>query len=103
MEGTVHTHRADKDRNAFNQWDKVDKALGIKVTANNVRGLLGRVATGIAQAGVNIEHVDMDGEKPGVFTELNFKVQVSGRTHLATLMRSLRRIPDVIRITREQE
>jgi guanosine-3',5'-bis(diphosphate) 3'-pyrophosphohydrolase len=73
------------------------------VTAKNVRGLLGRVATGISQAGVNIEHVNMDGEKPGLFIELNFLVQVSGRMHLATLMRGLRRIPDVVRIAREQE
>ena len=111
----IHTHvcpAARKSRSSEPQnwihveWDPEPGQffdVRIKVTANNVRGLLGRVATGIAQAGVNIEHVDMDGEKPGVFTELNFKVQVSGRTHLATLMRSLRRIPDVIRITREQE
>ena len=75
----------------------------IKVTAKNVRGLLGRVATGISQAGVNIEHVNMEGDKPGLFTDLNFLVQVSSRMHLATLMRSLRRIPDVVRIVREQE
>jgi len=111
----IHTHvcpAARKSRSSEPQnwihveWDPEPGQffdVRIKVTANNVRGLLGRVATGIAQAGVNIEHVDMDGEKPGVFTELNFQVQVSGRTHLATLMRSLRRIPDVIRITREQE
>jgi hypothetical protein len=29
-------------------------------------------------------------------------VLVSGRSHLASLMRSLRRIPDVARIVREQ-
>ena len=35
--------------------------------------------------------------------KLNFLVGVSNRHHLATLMRSLRRIPDVVRISREQE
>ncbi len=75
----------------------------IKVTAKNVRGLLGRVATGISQAGANIEHVGMDGKKPGLFTELHFLVQVSGRPHLAKLMRVLRGISDVVRIVREQE
>jgi GTP pyrophosphokinase/guanosine-3',5'-bis(diphosphate) 3'-pyrophosphohydrolase len=75
----------------------------IKVTAKNVRGLLGRVATGISQAGANIEHVSMDGKKPGLFTELHFLVQVSGRPHLAKLMRVLRGISDVVRIVREQE
>ncbi len=75
----------------------------IRVTAKNVPGLLGRVATGISQAGVNIEHVAMDGKNQGMYTELRFLVQVSGRPHLATLMRGLRRIPDVVRIIREQE
>ena len=75
----------------------------IKVTAKNIRGVLGRVATAISQTGVNIEHVNMDAGKPGLFTELSFLVGVSSRFHLATLMRSLRRIPDVERITREQE
>ncbi len=75
----------------------------IRVSAKNVPGLLGRVATGISQAGVNIEHVSMDGKSQGLYTELRFLVRVSGRPHLATLMRSLRRISDVVRIIREQE
>ena len=75
----------------------------IRVTAKNVRGVLGRVATGISQAGVNIEHVSMDEKNPGLFTELHFLVQVKGRAQLAMLMRGLRRIVDVVRIVREQE
>jgi GTP pyrophosphokinase/guanosine-3',5'-bis(diphosphate) 3'-pyrophosphohydrolase len=75
----------------------------IRVTAKNVRGVLGHVATSISQAGANIEHVSMDGEKTGLFTDLHFLIQVLGRPHLATLMRGLRRIPDVVRIVREQE
>ena len=111
----IHTHAcrvARKSRSSEPQnwihveWDPDPGQffdVKIKVTAKNVRGLLGRVATGISQAGVNIEHVNMDGEKPGLFTELHFLVQVSGRPHLASLMRALRRVPDVVRITREQE
>ena len=111
----IHTHacpvarksRSHEPQNWIHvEWDPEPGQffdVRIKVTANNVRGLLGRVATGISQAGVNIVYVNTDGNTPGAFTELNFLVQVSGRAHLATLMRSLRRIPDVIRITREQE
>ncbi len=111
----IHTHAcrvARKSRSSEPQnwihveWDPDPGQffdVKIKVTAKNVRGLLGRVATGISQAGVNIEHVNMEGEKPGLFTELHFLVQVSGRPHLASLMRALRRVPDVVRITREQE
>ena len=75
----------------------------IKVTAKNILGVLGRVATTIAHSGINIEYVNMDRRHAGLFTNLHFLVQVSGRTHLALLMRDLRRIPDVVRIVREQE
>ena len=75
----------------------------IKVTTKNVRGALGQISSSIAQAGINIDYVHMDRKNPGLFTDIHFLVQVSGRTHLASLMRSLRRIPDVVRIVREQE
>ena len=111
----IHTHAcqaARKLRNSEPQnWIRVEWQpdpgqlfdVRIKVTAKNVPGVLGRVATGLSQAGVNIEHVSMDKGKPGLCTELHFLVQVSARAHLATVMRSLRRIPDVVRIVREQE
>ncbi|MDR1935545.1 MAG: bifunctional (p)ppGpp synthetase/guanosine-3',5'-bis(diphosphate) 3'-pyrophosphohydrolase [Candidatus Accumulibacter sp.] len=75
----------------------------IKVTAKNVIGMVGRVAIGIAESGVKIDQVTMDRKKPGLFTDVHFQVLVLGRSHLASLMRSLRRVPDVVRITREQE
>ncbi len=75
----------------------------LKVTAKNVLGVLGKVSTTIAQAGINIGYVNMDRRNAGIFTDLHFLVQVTGRTHLALLMRGLRRIPEVVRIVREQE
>jgi GTP pyrophosphokinase/guanosine-3',5'-bis(diphosphate) 3'-pyrophosphohydrolase len=111
----IHTHDcqvARKLRNSEPQnWIRVEWEpdpgqlfdVRIMVTAKNVPGVLGRVATGMSQAGVNIEHVSMDKGKPGLCIELHFLVQVSARAHLATVMRSLRRIPDVVRIVREQE
>ncbi len=111
----VHTHACDavrKSRSSEPQnWIHVEWEpdpgqffdVRIKVTAKNVSGVLGRVSTSIAQSGVNIDYVNMDRKKPGLFTDIHFLVQVSGRTHLALLMRGLRRIPDVVRIVREQE
>ena len=75
----------------------------IKVTVKNVLGMLGRIATRIAELGVNIDYVNKDRKEPGLFTDIHFLIQVSGRAHLASLMRSLRHIPNVMRITREQE
>ncbi len=111
----VHTHACDavrKSRSSEPQnWIHVEWEpdpgqvfdVRIKVTAKNVSGVLGRVATSIAQSGVNIDYVNMGRKNPGLFTDIHFLVQVSGRTHLALLMRGLRRIPDVVRIVREQE
>jgi GTP pyrophosphokinase/guanosine-3',5'-bis(diphosphate) 3'-pyrophosphohydrolase len=75
----------------------------IKVTAKNITGMLGRIASGIAAMDIKIDQVSMDRKRPGLFTDVHFQILVRGRSHLAALMRSLRRIQDVVRITREQE
>jgi GTP pyrophosphokinase/guanosine-3',5'-bis(diphosphate) 3'-pyrophosphohydrolase len=111
----VHTHACDavrKSRSSEPQnWIHVEWEpdpgqffdVRIKVTAKNVSGVLGQVSTSIAQSGVNIDYVNMDRKNPGLYTDIHFLVQVSGRAHLALLMRGLRRIPEVVRIVREQE
>jgi guanosine-3',5'-bis(diphosphate) 3'-pyrophosphohydrolase len=111
----IHTHlcqavrrsRSNEPQNWIHvEWEPEPGQLfdvRIRVTAKNIPGLLGRVAVGIAQTGVNIEQVNMERGNPGLYTEMHFLVQVSGRLHLAKLIRSLRRIPDVVRIIREQE
>jgi GTP pyrophosphokinase/guanosine-3',5'-bis(diphosphate) 3'-pyrophosphohydrolase len=110
----IHTHSCPAVRKSHStepqnwirvEWDSAPDQLFevcIKVTAKNVIGMVGRVATGIAAMGVKIDQVNMDRKNPGLFTHVHFQVLVSGRSHLAALMRSLRRIPDVVRIVREQ-
>jgi guanosine-3',5'-bis(diphosphate) 3'-pyrophosphohydrolase len=73
--------------------------VAIKVEAENRRGVLARVAADIAEAGSNIHHVSMDDDL-GIHTALYFTLQVSSRVHLARIMRSLRHIPEVLRISR---
>ncbi|SDG65967.1 RelA/SpoT family protein [Propionivibrio dicarboxylicus] len=111
----IHTHACRSVRRSRsiepNSWIHVDWApdpglmfdVRIKVMIRNTRGALGRVATGISQSGSNIRQVTMSGENPGLTSDLHFLIQVSDRPHLAKLMRHLRRVPDVIRIIREQE
>ena len=65
--------------------------------------MLGRIAIRLAELGVNIDYVNKDRKEPGLLTDIHFLIQVSGRAHLASLMRSLRHIPNVVRIMREQE
>jgi GTP pyrophosphokinase/guanosine-3',5'-bis(diphosphate) 3'-pyrophosphohydrolase len=77
--------------------------VSLRITAKTARGVLGRIATSISEIGSNIENVSMEEQSPGLYTVLHFIVQVSGRAHLAQLLRGLRRIPEVVRIARERE
>ncbi|MFA4970004.1 MAG: ACT domain-containing protein, partial [Sulfuritalea sp.] len=71
----------------------------IRVVAKNVRGVLARLAAGIAEADSNIINISMD-EDNGEATTLFFTLQVTDRIHLARILRALRRVPEVVRITR---
>ncbi len=106
----VHTHdcRAiSKLRSERGNWVDVEWEPGItglfeasiKVVAKNVRGVLARIAAGIAEAGSNIINISMDDDS-GEATTLFFTLQVSDRVHLAHILRALRRIQEVVRITR---
>ena len=111
----VHTHacrvlrkpESSEPRSLISvEWDPEPGQLfdvRIKVTVKNGRGVLGRVATSIAQSGINIEYVNMDRRNTGLFSDIHFLIQVQGRAHLAQSIRKLRRTPDVVRIVREQE
>jgi GTP diphosphokinase / guanosine-3',5'-bis(diphosphate) 3'-diphosphatase len=71
----------------------------IRVEIGNRRGALAVVAGVIAEQGSNIENVESK-EKDGMTSALEFLIAVRGRRHLARIMRRLRQIPLVIRITR---
>jgi GTP pyrophosphokinase len=108
----IHTHdcpAALKNRGNSENW--LDVAWGkdiskqfevsIKVMVADQRGVLARVAAAIAEAGSNIDNVAMDeDEGKGTYTTMNFMLQVRNRHHLAQVMRSLRRVPEVAKITR---
>ncbi|PZP64949.1 MAG: guanosine-3',5'-bis(diphosphate) 3'-pyrophosphohydrolase [Azospira oryzae] len=105
----IHTHdcpmigktKGDPEKWLDVQWDPgITRSFGvtIRLVVANQRGVLAKVAAEIAEAGSNIENVSMDGE--GAYTTMNFTLQVKNRVHLAKVMRSLRRIPEVARITR---
>ncbi|MEK7843169.1 MAG: bifunctional (p)ppGpp synthetase/guanosine-3',5'-bis(diphosphate) 3'-pyrophosphohydrolase, partial [Pseudomonadota bacterium] len=82
-------------------WDKNITRLfevSIKMVAANQRGVLAKVAAEIAKAGSNIDNVAVEGE--GAYTTMHFTLQVSNRSHLAQVMRGLRRIREVVKITR---
>ena len=73
--------------------------IDIELLVVRRRGVLARVASTIADMEVNIESVNID-EQDGVHSKLSFSVLVENRQHLAKIMRELRKMEEVIRITR---
>lgn len=74
--------------------------VAIMVVAQNRPGVLARVAATIAAHDSNIVDVHMDTADGGATTALYFTLQVNGRLHLARILKSLRRLPNVTRIAR---
>ena len=71
----------------------------ISVVVEDRRGVLATVATVIGDADSNIENVGIE-ERDGLTNVLLFRITVHNRQHLASVMRRVRNIPSVIRITR---
>ncbi len=74
-------------------------AAEVRVDVANQRGVLATIASAIAEMGSNIENVDME-ERDGLTTTLSFVLMVRDRRHLARIIRRIRRIQLVMRISR---
>ncbi|BBJ00384.1 guanosine-3',5'-bis(diphosphate) 3'-pyrophosphohydrolase [Ferrigenium kumadai] len=104
----VHTHDCPtlRGRSGGEQWLDVVWAkninrtfeISIKLMVANQRGVLAKVAAAIAEAESNISNVNFVSE--GEYTALYFTLEVNNRLHLANVMRSLRKIQEVVRIIR---
>ena len=94
-------------RNRPDKWVDVDWEREVKgefsaelrVEVANQRGVLATVAAAIADMGSNIENVAIE-ERDGLNTSIAFTVTVHDRKHLARVMRRIRHIPLVLRISR---
>jgi (p)ppGpp synthase/HD superfamily hydrolase len=106
----IHTQNcrniSDGNYNADNclevQWEPgLDEEfpVDVNVVVEDQRGVLATVATVIGDAGSNIENVGIE-EGDGLTNTLKFRMTVHNRQHLASVMRRVRNIPAVIRITR---
>jgi guanosine-3',5'-bis(diphosphate) 3'-pyrophosphohydrolase len=100
---TITNYRADPDKWLDVEWDPDTKKMfdvNIKLVVANQRGVLAKVAAEIAEEGSNIDNVAMEEEDGSSYTTMHFTLQVENRMQLARVMRGLRRIPEVVRITR---
>jgi (p)ppGpp synthase/HD superfamily hydrolase len=87
---------------SVNWQDDIDRefASQIQVDTQNKPGVLAEVAATIGDAGSNIEQVSVLGRHEDC-SVLSFLLQVKDRTHLAKIMRSVRNMPNVIRVSRD--
>ena len=71
----------------------------LRVEVQNRMGVLAAVASAIAGTETNIDHVELE-ERDTETSVLIFEVRVRDRKHLADVMRVIRRMPDVLRLSR---
>lgn len=74
----------------------------IRLLINNEKGILARVAAEIGESDGNITFVGMDEDNDHVLHQLRFTIQVKDRVHLAGLLRNVRKVTGVNRISRER-
>lgn len=107
----IHTHdcpaigkfKLDPDKWLDVDWDADNKRLfkvNLRMVVVDAPGMLAKIATGIAQTESNIDSVNIEEPDGSQYSNINFTVQVRNRVHLADLIRNLRKIPDVVRISR---
>ena len=94
--------RANSDKYIDVQWAadaSGEFTCEVKLEIENKSGLLARTATVISDCEADIENVLME-DRDGFSMNLLYLLKVADRDHLAKIMRRLRRISSVMRITR---
>ena len=101
--GNLSNFRKQPEKWISVTWEKdIDRDFQsqIQIDTQNKPGVLAEVAATIADCGSNIEQVEVLGRHEDC-SVLTFLLQVKDRTHLARIMRNVRNMPNVIRVTRE--
>jgi RelA/SpoT family (p)ppGpp synthetase len=99
---SVAEYRKHPDKWVQVQWDdRIDRTFPVEVRVEtaNQRGVLATVAAEIADMGSNIERVQVN-EHDDQTSTMVFLLDVTDRKHLATIMRRVRSLPSVMKITR---
>jgi RelA/SpoT family (p)ppGpp synthetase len=100
--GNLAEYRKQPDKWLSVAWEGTQGRLfssEIQLEINNRVGVLAAVASAIAGTETNIDQVSLE-ERDTTISSLKFQVQVRDRKHLARVIRTVRRMPDVRRVTR---
>ena len=100
--GNLAEYRKQPEKWLSVAWEATEGRLfasEIQLDINNRVGVLAAVASAIAGTETNIDQVSLE-ERDGNSSSLRFQLQVRDRKHLARVMRTIRRMPDVQRVFR---
>ncbi len=83
--------------------DDIDRdfSVELKVELSKQRGIIAVLATRVNGAEASIEKISVEDENPKIST-IHLVIGVRSRIHLASIMRRIRNIPAVIKVTREK-
>jgi (p)ppGpp synthase/HD superfamily hydrolase len=98
----LREHRHPPENYIDVQWEpgiEEEYPVEVAVLVADRRGVLATVAEALGNADSNIENVAIE-ERDGLTNTLRFTITVHNRQHLARVMRRVRNIPSVMRITR---
>jgi (p)ppGpp synthase/HD superfamily hydrolase len=101
--GNLSNFRKQPEKWIAVTWEKdIDRdfTCQIQTDTRNKPGVLAEVAATIADCGSNIEQVEVLGRHEDC-SVLAFLLQVKDRVHLARIMRSVRNMKNVIRVSRD--
>ncbi len=99
----IHPFHFDPEKWVDVQWDPSADRLfdvNVRLIAQNHRGVLARLAAEVSEADSNIDHIETEQRASPAYTTVVFTIQVRNRMHLAHVFRRLRRIPEVVRLSR---
>jgi len=100
--GNLHNYRKQPEKWLSVSWQPDAGRLfnvEVRIDVANRMGVLAAIASNIATTETNIEHVAVD-ERDGDASTLVFDLQVRDRKHLAHVIKHLRKMPEVLRVSR---
>ena len=92
----------EKDKYLHVQWGNEDESeyiTSIRIDMINHQGILAAVTTAISNAGANIHSMSSE-EKEGKIYTIDTSLSVRDRVHLANVIRRVRVLTDVIKVSR---
>jgi len=104
---TVLRHLLEKDRERSMQVEWSDEPCRsfdsvIQISAESGNSLLARLAQAVSNAAADIAHIQMRDEGSSRSVDLQMRVQVRDRVHLAEVLRLVRRVQGVTRVSRSK-